>query len=80
MRSITTKYLAPTNTQGSRIKAIGGGSSVTIAYDYGLDDEELHATALLKLNEKLNWKGTLICGSTDVGYVWVFNSGYSLKL
>jgi hypothetical protein len=80
MQIITTKYLGPTDTKGSRIKASGGGKSVTIYYDYGVTDEELHASAVAALNKKLNWSGDLIAGHTDTGMVWVFDTGYTIKI
>jgi hypothetical protein len=80
MQTITTKYLGPTNTLGSRIKASGGGKSVTVPYDYGLGDTALHASAVTELNKKLKWYGTLTGGYTSDGMVWVFDTGYTLTL
>ena len=46
---IRTKYLGPTNTRGSRIKATNGDRSVTIPYPYELNIEAAHAEAAEKL-------------------------------
>lgn len=38
MQTITTKYLAPTNHRGSRIKVTGLAYSKTYSYDYSADE------------------------------------------
>ena len=63
MIAIHTKYLNPTNSNGSRIKAYvasyGGkkGFSVTIPYDHSLDGVDVHFKAVKALVEKhtLDW-------------------------
>ena len=63
MIAIHTKYISPTNTRGSRIKAYvasyGGkkGSETTIPYDNSLDGVEVHFKAVKALVDKhsLNW-------------------------
>lgn len=63
MIAIHTKYLAPTNANGSRIKAYtaGYGSvkpfTVTISYDYALDGVDVHFKAVKALVKKyaLDW-------------------------
>ena len=52
MQAIQVKYLGPTNTKPSRLKAIAYGGSVIVSYDYGQDDWEYAARALMK---KLEW-------------------------
>jgi hypothetical protein len=42
---ITTKFIGPTNTRGSRIKATRGNQSKTIAWDSTLGIDENHARA-----------------------------------
>jgi hypothetical protein len=69
MQAIVTKYLGPTNTRGSRIKAAASSGSVTVPFDYEGDEYETAARALC---EKLGWtfnhcRGTLPDGSV----VWV---------
>lgn len=72
-QAILTKYLPPTNSRGARIKATSAsGLSVTIPYEYELSGVDLHAVAVKKLCEKLNWSGELVAGGTDVGYAFVF--------
>lgn len=60
MIAIHTKYISPTNTRGSRIKAYTAnwgsskGFNVTIPYDYSLSDVALHFKAVKALVEKHN--------------------------
>ena len=72
MQTITTKYIGPTMRFGSRIKASGGGQSVTVPYDYAMSDFELSAYAVTQLNKKLEWAGEMVGGSVADGYIWVF--------
>jgi len=56
---IRTKYLGPTNTKGSRIKAsvLDNGTfalSSTVSWDYSVDTEENHVNAALALLAKVN--------------------------
>ena len=54
MQAITTKFLGPTNTRGSRIKATCWLTSVTVAWDYSANAEENHEAAIEALVCKLN--------------------------
>lgn len=72
-QAIFTRYLGPTNTRGARIKAMAAGSTdtVTLPYDYGLNDETNHKLAAFDLVRKLKWGGTWAQGSTADGYAFV---------
>ena len=71
-KAIETKYLGPTNYRGSRIKAYEpDGQSVTISYDYGLNDHDLHKKAAQALLDKMNWPYEIIGGHTRRGMVWI---------
>ena len=75
MKAITVKYLGPTNTQGSRIKAYDlDGHSITISYDYSLSGHnKVYVKAAYALCDKMGWKTTgLIGGGTKDGMVFVF--------
>lgn len=37
LQAITTKYLAPTNSRGARIKATATAGSITIPWDHAVD-------------------------------------------
>lgn len=51
---IKTKYIGPTDTRGSRIKASYGGKQVSIAYDYALNFEQRHLKAAQAFANKHN--------------------------
>jgi hypothetical protein len=82
-QSITTKYLSPTDTQGSRIKATasgaGNGYSHTHHYDYALGTTDNHIEAAKALVIKLQWDtldGPWTGGGyKDGGMVFVHDSG-----
>jgi len=75
MISITTKYLAPTNTRGARIKATTRDWSATISYSYELNDVALHFEAVkeLVIKHSLDWDiSKMVYGGTNSGYVFCF--------
>jgi hypothetical protein len=83
-QSITTKYIGPSNSKGSRIKAIGrkrdGGLpelSRTISRDCALSIEANHALAAKHLAQDLGWKGLWIAGGNmdNTGYCYVCLEG-----
>lgn len=78
-QSITTKYMGPTNSKGSRIKAIarkadqwGKEMSITIPLDYSLSTEDAHTKAAKACAEKYGWPGLWIGGGNvdENGYVY----------
>lgn len=77
MIAIQTKYIAPTNTRGARIKAFtSSGFSATIAYPYASGHESSHFEAVKELVKKhnLDWDlSDMRFGGTDTGYVFCFN-------
>jgi hypothetical protein len=63
-QAIVTKYIGPTNTRGSRIKATADAGSITVPFNYRLKTfEENHRAAAVALQNKFNWQGNLIGGS-----------------
>lgn len=64
MQAITTKFIGPTDTKGSRIKARCQAGSVTIAFPYSDND---HAHAVLALCVKLGWNGRWVGGGLPDG-------------
>lgn len=54
MQAIQTKFLGPTDTCGSRIKATCWLKSVTVSWEYGLSSEENHRAAIDALVCRLN--------------------------
>jgi len=73
MKAIRVRYKGPTNYRGSRLIADDyDGHKVTISFDYALSGEELYKKAAQALLDKMDWKGDIIGGGTDTGYVFVF--------
>ncbi len=74
-QAITTKYIGPTNTRGSRVKAQADAGSLTLSWDDALSIEENHSRAAHALANKYKWLDrfeTLQCGAThDRRYVFV---------
>jgi hypothetical protein len=71
MIAILTKYLGPTNTRGSRIKAYTDRHSITVSHDYALDGEGVHRKAAQALMDKMGWPNELISGGVAGGYAFV---------
>ena len=55
LQAITTKYLAPTNTRGARVKATAAAGSVTIPWDYAYDGSTNHYAAARSLAWRCLW-------------------------
>jgi hypothetical protein len=55
MQAIQTRYLGPTNTRGSRIKAWCAAGSITIPYPHELNGQAVHREAANALALKLGW-------------------------
>jgi hypothetical protein len=88
MQAIETKYIPPTNTRGSRIKAYCQRGALTIPYPEG-DQEEAHRAAAFALchkfqaedvreygsdpNARTYWNpARLVTGCTRDGFAHVF--------
>lgn len=73
MQAITTKYLRPTNTKGSRIVAsYGDGYRTTISYPHNLDAAAAHRRAAEALLHKMNWQtGTCLISGRQRRDTWV---------
>lgn len=77
MQAITTKYIGPTNTRGARIKARCAAGSLTVGFDYALNEDERHRGAAEALRKKLGWTadhyGKIVSGVIHTGeHVHVF--------
>jgi hypothetical protein len=82
MQAIQTRYLGPTNSRGSRIKAWAAAGSITIGYPHELSGQACHRKAAEALIAKLGWNdshyGGLLGGQLESGdYAFVFNSELS---
>lgn len=56
-QAIVTKFLGPTNTRGSRVKATAQAGSITLELDYARSREDNHRMAARVLANKLDWSG-----------------------
>ncbi len=74
MQAIRTKYLAPTDHRGARIKAKCRAGSVTVSWDHSYNSPTNHERACLALRTKLGWlSGTWVYGVLDCqSYVHVY--------
>ncbi len=73
MQAIRTRYLGPTDTRGSRLKAACQGGTLTLPYPYELEGEQAHRVAAEALRDRLGWSGELVGGHMDTGdYAFVF--------
>ena len=79
-QGITTRYLGPTNTKGSRVKAavrkrspLGPEMSLTDSWDYAGSIESNHTRVARLLADKLGWAGLWVGGgnATEEGYHYV---------
>lgn len=82
MQAIITKYLSPTNSRGSRIKATCYAGSITIDYPHELSGQTCHRKAAEALVAKLEWNyaayGLLLGGQLPTGdYAFVFDNAVS---
>ena len=72
MNAIQTKYIGPTNTRGSRVKAsTEGGATLTVGWRDELNSEENHRQAAMGLAKKMKWAGQWVGGGMKTGNVYV---------
>lgn len=57
MIAIVTKYLGPTNTLGSRVRATVANKTIVLPWDHGVSMEGNHARVALSLARSLGWNG-----------------------
>ena len=57
IQTVITRFLAPTDTQGARVKArtMTGRHSVTLPWDYEKSVDGNHETAAAALVERMEW-------------------------
>jgi hypothetical protein len=71
-KTISTKFLGPTDTKGARIVAsIDDGRKVTIGYPYELNSACAHKHAAETLCTELGINTKLLQGATKEGYVFL---------
>ena len=77
MKTIQTKYLPPTYTQGERFKAYNfdSGVSITTLKDKSISERLNHVKIAMDLATQLGWTGRYVAGNTKDGMVWVNSDG-----
>ncbi len=66
-QAIVTKYLGPTNTRPSRIKATASAGSIIVSCDSGINQDANHAAAARALALKYGWHGRYVGGGMPEG-------------
>jgi hypothetical protein len=66
-QAIQTKFLGPTNSRGSRVKAFAAAGSVTISWDHRLNSERNHKAAAEMFANRMNWVGAWAAGTLPGG-------------
>lgn len=64
--TIRTMYKGPTNTRGSRFRAIGFGKSLSLPYDYELNSFQNHERVARALVDREKIKGKLQVTNDDL--------------
>jgi hypothetical protein len=73
MIAIRTKYLGPTDTLGSRVKAFtSNGQQRTIPWGQAARDGDNHKIAAMALCVQEDWKGHMVGAHVRNGMVWVW--------
>lgn len=78
-RIITTKFMGPTNTKGSRVQVKTWMKTFYVSWDHALNSEENHSVAVAEVlyninKERENYKWSIIGGGMmpdDSGYGFV---------
>ena len=68
--AITTKYIGPRDTRGSRVKATGAQGSVYVDWASELGSEENHRAAFEKYMDK-HYRGAVTANPADYGVTWL---------
>lgn len=74
-QAIITRYLGPSNTKPSRVKATAKSGSIVISWDHEHDVKQNHHAAAVALMKKVGWNHMKIIGGggtpDEDGYAWV---------
>jgi hypothetical protein len=75
-QAITTKYIGPTNTKGSRVKASCQAGSLTLEWNDAYNSDVNHSNAARALANRLGWTGEWFGGfDQDSRGVFVLHDG-----
>ena len=76
-QAIVTKFLAPTNSRGSRVKAVCEAGNYIMPWQHALNVEDNHKLAARHLARKLEWHGKWHGGApAGSGYVFVLATDF----
>jgi len=67
MQAIRTKYIGPTNTKPSRIKASCEARTIFVEWDHHLNGEANHRYAAQTLMKRLGWELSMASGTLKDG-------------
>lgn len=67
MQAIETEYMGPSSVRGARIRVRSQSKSITVPWDYALDQNENHNVAAFSLAERLSWVGKWAGGGSPNG-------------
>lgn len=70
MQAIITKYLPATNSRGSRVKATCSRGSITVSWEYDVDEHANHTLAAEKLCTKFAAEDCKKYGTDPVFSPW----------
>ena len=71
-QAIHTRYVGPTNHQGSRVIVTAQAGRMTVPWDDGLGPDENHAKAAAAFADKWGWAGKWYGGASAKGDGYVF--------
>jgi hypothetical protein len=66
-QAIQTKFLGPTNSRGSRVKAFASAGSLVMGWDHRLNPEQNHRAAAEIFANRMNWIGSYAAGTLPNG-------------
>lgn len=72
-QAITTKYVGPTDTRGSRVIASCDAKRIIVSWSHLMNVDDNHIAAARKLASELGWSGAWHGGSTKGSgfcFVW----------
>lgn len=82
-QAITTRFVAPTNRRGARVKASADAGSIFVPWDYSLGASGNHIAAARALAHQLAWPGVWFGGTLpnqDSVFVLGLDEAFSINV
>lgn len=81
VQAVVTKYVGPTGSHGSKIRAVASAGKATLPYRQELEGFQAHWPAALKLIRTMNWpEDRWVVGGSPMtvgdGFVFVRDTGH----